>query len=106
MPGSALPAASRTAPKASYSGTRLSMTLKTDSYSATSTTWPWPPLTSRWRSAVSTPITPCSADRVSPIDTPTRTGTRPGSPVRWRSPPIASPSTPKPGLSRYGPVWP
>ena len=38
--------------------------------------------------------------------TPTRTGTRPGSPLRWRSPPIASPSTPKPGLPAYGPVWP
>ena len=35
-----------------------------------------------------------------------RTGTRPGSPVRWRSPPMASATRPKPGLSRYGPLWP
>jgi hypothetical protein len=48
MPGSALPAASRTAPKALYSGTRLSITLNTASLSATSMTWPWPPLTLRW----------------------------------------------------------
>ena len=50
--------------------------------------------------ASSTPITPCSEASVSPIDTPTRTGTRPGSPVRWRSPPMASATTPKPGRSR------
>jgi hypothetical protein len=42
MPGSALPAGSRTAPKALYSGSRLSMQLKTASYSATSMTWPRP----------------------------------------------------------------
>jgi hypothetical protein len=82
------------------------MTLKTLSYSATSMTCPRPPLTSRWRSASSTPMTPCSAASVSPMLTPTRTGTRPGSPVRWRRPPMASPSTPKPGLFAEGPVWP
>ena len=27
-------------------------------------------------------------------------------PVTWRSPPIASPITPKPGRDAYGPVWP
>jgi hypothetical protein len=32
MPGSALPAGPRTRPKALYSGSRLSMQLKTDSY--------------------------------------------------------------------------
>ena len=48
MPGSALPAASRTAPNALYSGTRLSITLNTASCSATSITWPWPPFTLRW----------------------------------------------------------
>ncbi len=47
MPGSALPARSRTAPNASYSGSRLSITLKTLSYSATSTYWPTPPRASR-----------------------------------------------------------
>src|SRR5438093_319710 len=41
------------------------------------------------------PITPCSDASVSPMLTPTRTGTRPGSPVRWRSPPIASATAPK-----------
>jgi hypothetical protein len=100
MPGSALPDAARTAPNALYSGSRLSMQLNTDSYSATSTTWPWPPLALRSYSASSTPITPCNAAKVSPIDTPQRTGTRPGSPVRWRRPPIASATTPKPGRSR------
>ena len=82
MPGSALPAASRTAPKALYSGSRLSMTLKTASCSATSITWPCPPFTLRWYRAVSTPMVPCSAASVSPMETPQRTGTRPGSPVR------------------------
>jgi hypothetical protein len=106
MPGSALPAASRTAPNALYSGTRLSITLNTASLSATSITCPLPPLTLRWYSAVSTPMVPCSAASVSPIEMPQRTGTRPGSPVRWRSPPIASPMAPKPGRSRYGPLWP
>ena len=106
MPGSALPAASRTAPKALYSGSRLSITLNTASCRATSITWPAPPFTLRWYRAIITPMTPCSAANVSPIDTPTRTGTRPGSAVRWRRPPIASPMTPKPGKSRYGPVWP
>ena len=106
MPGSALPAAPRTAPKASYSGSRLSITLNTLSYSATSIIWPWPPFTSRWCSAIKTPITPCSAASVSPMLTPTRTGTRPGSAVRWRRPPMASPNTPKPGLCAAGPVCP
>ena len=32
------------------------------------------------------------------METPTRTGTRPGSPVRWRRPPMASPRAPKPGF--------
>ena len=63
-------------------------------------------LACRCCSAISTPMTPCSEANVSPMLTPTRTGTRPGSPVRWRSPPIASATTPKPGRSRYGPVWP
>jgi DNA-binding transcriptional LysR family regulator len=31
-----------------YSGTRLSITANTDSYSATSMNWPAPPLTLRW----------------------------------------------------------
>jgi hypothetical protein len=47
MPGKALPAASRTAPKALYSGIRLSITLNTASCRATSITWPRPPLTLR-----------------------------------------------------------
>ncbi len=55
------------------------MQLNTASCSATSITWPGPPFTLWWCSAISTPITPCSAASVSPIDTPTRTGTRPGS---------------------------
>ena len=42
MPGRALPAGWRIAPKALYSGSRLSMQLKTASYRATSITWPWP----------------------------------------------------------------
>ncbi len=75
------------------------MQLKTDSYSATSMTWPRP-LAWRSCSAISTPITPCSAASVSPMLTPTRTGVRPGSAVRWRRPPMASATTPKPGLSR------
>jgi hypothetical protein len=91
MPGSALPAGPRTAPKALYSGSRLSITLNTASCKATSIICPGPPCTLRWYSAISTPITPCSAASVSPMLTPQRTGTRPGSPVRWRSPPIASP---------------
>lgn len=89
-----------TTPKALYSGIRLSITLNTASCSATSITWPLPPLTLRWYSAVSTPMVPCRAASVSPIETPTRTGTRPGSPVRWRRPPMASPIAPKPGRSR------
>ena len=99
MPGSALPAGSRTAPNALYSGSRLSMQLKTASYSATSITWPCPLV---WRSCSASrmPITPCSAASVSPMLTPTRTGTRPGSAVRWRRPPMASATTPKPGWSR------
>ena len=105
MPGSAEPAGWRTAPNALYSGSRLSMQLKTASYSATSTTWPRP-VFCRACNASSTPITPCSAARVSPMLTPQRTGTRPGSPVRWRKPPIASATTAKPGRSLYGPLCP
>ena len=45
--GSALPAASRTAPNALYSGIKLSITLNTASLSATSITWPCPPFTLR-----------------------------------------------------------
>src|SRR5574337_722875 len=84
MPGSALPAGPRTAPNALYSGSRLSMQLNTASYSATSTTWPRP-LAWRWCSAISTPITPCKDASVSPIDTPTRTGIRPGAPALHRA---------------------
>ena len=99
MPGKADPAGSRTAPKALYSGSRLSMQLKTASNSATSTTWPRP-VRARACSASSTPMTPCSAASVSPRLTPARTGARPGSPIRWRMPPIASATTAKPGRSR------
>jgi len=88
------------------------MQLNTASYKATSTTCPRPfganALTLAWRccSAIRMPITPCSEASVSPMLTPTRTGTRPGSAVRWRNPPIASATTPNPGRSLYGPVCP
>ena len=35
------------------------------------------------------------------MEIPVRDGGRSGVPVTWRSPPIASPITPKPGRSRY-----
>ena len=44
MPGRIEPVRSRTAPKASNSGSSDSITENTDSYSATSTTWPTPRL--------------------------------------------------------------
>ncbi|MNS93409.1 hypothetical protein D3C72_1275830 [compost metagenome] len=47
MPGMILPVRSRMKPNTSNSGTMLSIMAKIASYSATSTTWPWPPLTSR-----------------------------------------------------------
>ena len=84
MPGSEPPVRSRTTPAWSYSGTSDSIRLNTDSYSATSTICPSPaaapPVTSRWRSAIMAPITPCRAATESPIDTPTRTGGRSAKP--------------------------
>ena len=47
--------------------------------------------------AIIAPITPYSAESVSPIEMPVRDGGRSGVPVTWRRPPIASPITPKPG---------
>lgn len=47
MPGMMLPVRSRMKPNTSNSGTMLSIIAKMASYRATSTTWPWPPLTSR-----------------------------------------------------------
>lgn len=47
MPGMMLPVLSLMKPNTSNSGTIDSIMANTASYSATSTTWPWPPLTSR-----------------------------------------------------------
>ncbi len=47
MPGMMLPVRSRMNPNTSNSGIMLSIMAKMASYSATSTTWPSPPLTSR-----------------------------------------------------------
>ena len=49
--------AARTSPNIAYSGSMHSIRLNTDSYSATSTTWPLPPLRERCCSAISAPIT-------------------------------------------------
>ena len=49
----------------------------TDSYSATSISWP-SPLRARSCRASSTPITPYSEDSESPMLMPTRTGAWPG----------------------------
>src|SRR6478752_844787 len=72
---------------------------------ATSTSWPRP---EPWRSltAARVPITAKSAASASPSEIPARAGGRSGSPVVWRTPPIASPIAPKPGSCARGPVWP
>ena len=81
MPGMMLPVRSRTKPNTSNSGTSDSIIANTASYSATSTTWPAPPFTSLWRSAISAPSAPHSAAIESPIEIPVFTGGRSGKPV-------------------------
>ena len=80
MPGRIEPVRSRTTPARSNSGSIDSITENTASFSATSTIWPRP-VARRDSSATSAPMTPYSADSVSPIDTPTRDGGRSGVPV-------------------------
>ena len=69
-------------------------------------TCPAPPFTSRSRSATSTAIAPYRPAAMSASAIGGRTGSRSGKPLRSANPDIASTSVPKPGRSRYGPVWP
>ncbi len=78
MPGSDAPLRERTNPNMSYSGSRLSIRLNTASYSATSTTWPRPPLAARACNAIKAPMTPYMAAILSPRLMPARTGGRSG----------------------------
>ena len=80
MPGRIEPVRSRTTSNRSNSGNIDSITENTASYKATSTICPRP-VVRRDSSATSAPMTPYSADSVSPIDTPTRDGGRSGVPV-------------------------
>ena len=70
---------------------------------ATSTSWPLP-LTWRSFSAAIVPMTANSAASESPRLMPARDDGLSGSPVVWRTPPMASPMEPNPASADIGPV--
>ena len=70
---------------------------KIDSSRLTSMTWPFPPLTSTLRTAITVAIAPDSPAIISAMASGGSTGSRSSKPLREAKPDMASTSVPKPG---------